>query len=221
MNTKKFLQQVYSKIKERENLNAELRDDCIEILDSDKVVFKIDGKGNMFYSADKHLSETVDKFQDIIQPIVYDVDEYLSVMENSPDLKARDFDMPYKKLAEFNGVVLGGTEHSNGSFEFTTWSYGDNALYHGHYFQNYEQAKEDFAVRANLVPESKIFTAKELMQIYRCTEDTLNNRYELTDEQTEILEAVQEKVKQSVPNFNEKLCNELDRECEQDFGQLI
>ena len=77
MDTKKFLQQVYSKIKEQEKLNAKLRDDCIEILDSDKVVFKIDGKGNMFYSADKHLSETVDKLHDMIQPIVCDVDEYL------------------------------------------------------------------------------------------------------------------------------------------------
>ena len=39
MNEKKFLQQVYSKIKKRENLNIELKDNCIEIDDDKKVVF--------------------------------------------------------------------------------------------------------------------------------------------------------------------------------------
>ena len=48
----KFLEQVYSKIKKRENLNIELRDTCIEIDDGKSVVFKIDSKGGMFYSAD-------------------------------------------------------------------------------------------------------------------------------------------------------------------------
>ena len=143
-------------------------------------------------------------------------------MDNAPELKATDFNMPYKLLAEFNGVVLGGIEHrSNNTFEFTTWSYGNNALYHGHYFTDYEKAKEDFVVRSGLLQSQKLFTDKEMMQIYRCTEDTLNNGYELSGEQIEVLEQVQEKIKESIPNFDEKLKEEIDQECEEDMGMSM
>ena len=143
-------------------------------------------------------------------------------MDNAPELKATDFNMPYKLLAEFNGVVLGGIEHrSNNTFEFTTWSYGNNALYHGHYFTDYEKAKEDFVVRSGLLQSQKLFTDKEMMQIYRCTEDTLNNGYELSGEQIEVLEQVQEKIKESIPNFDEKLKEEIDQECEEEVGMSM
>ena len=34
------------------------------------------------------------------------------VMDNSPELTAVDLNAPYKKLLEYNDVVLAGTEHS-------------------------------------------------------------------------------------------------------------
>ncbi len=77
MNKKKFLEQVHSKIKKRENMNIELRDTCIEIDAGKSVVFKINSKGGMFYSADNQYREIVDKLCDEIQPIVCSVDEYL------------------------------------------------------------------------------------------------------------------------------------------------
>lgn len=59
------------------------------------------------------------------------VKEYIDLMDNAPELNVTDFNMPYKLPAEFNGVVLSKIEHRlNRSFEFTTWSYGNNALYH-------------------------------------------------------------------------------------------
>lgn len=70
----------------------------------------------------------VNKLHDKIQPIVCDVDEYIRTMENGTELKARDFNMPYIKLAEDNDIILAGTEHSNGSFEFATWDYKNNSI---------------------------------------------------------------------------------------------
>lgn len=221
MNEKKFLQQVYSKIKKRENLNIELKYNCIEIDDDKKVVFKIESKGGMFYSADNQFREIVDKLHDEMQPIVCSVAEYLKAMESAQDLKAVDFNMPYKKLLEYNNVILAGTEHSDGSFEFVTWEYKNDSLNHGHYYDDYENAKTDFAKRSNLVNESKIFNEKELMQIYRCTEDTLNNGYELSGEQRETLENIQTKIKESVTDFDEKLRAEIDRECENELNQTM
>lgn len=221
MNEKKFLEQVYSKIKKRENLNIELKDNCIEIDDDKKVVFKIEPKGGMFYSADNQFREIVDKLHDEIQPIVCSVAEYLKAMDSAQDLKVVDFNMPYKKLLEYNNVILAGAEHSDGSFEFVTWEYKNGSLNHGHYYDDYEKAKIDFAQRSNLVNESKIFNEKELMQIYRCTEDTLNNGYELSGEQRETLENIQTKIKESVTDFDEKLCAEIDRECENELNQTM
>lgn len=221
MNEMKFLEQVYSKIKKRENLNIELRDTCIEIDDGKSVVFKIDSKGGMFYSADNRCREIVDKLYDEIQPIVCSVGEYLKAMDSATELKAVDFNMPYKRLAEFNGAVLAGTEHKDGSFEFATWDYSYNSLHNGHYFNDYEKAKEDFATRSNFVKESKIFNEKELMQIFRCTEDTLNNGYELSDEQSETLENIKSKIKESVTDFDAKLRAEIDWECENEINQTM
>lgn len=218
MDARTFLQQVHRKMIAQGITGAELKEACIDVYDNKMVIFKVDNKGNMFYSSDKKIESLVDGLHEKIQPIVCEVDEYLKVMTDSPDLVARDFNMSYKKITEFNGVVLGGIEHKNGDFEFATWSTGQGALYHGHYFKDYTKAKEDFVVRSGLIQSTKLFNGKEMMQIYRCTEDTLNNGYELTDEQAEILEEIQEKVKQAVPNFIAKLQEEIDMECEQEMG---
>ena len=98
MYTEKFLQQVQRKINERGITNSKLRDTCIDIYEGETEIFKIDGKGSMFYSSDKQFRNVVDELHEIIQPIVCEVDEYLRAMENGTELKAKDFDMPYIKL---------------------------------------------------------------------------------------------------------------------------
>ncbi|MBQ7960597.1 MAG: hypothetical protein IJ285_05190 [Clostridia bacterium] len=175
MYTEKILQQVFRKIKEKGITSAELRETWISIYEGKTEIFKIDSKGSMFYTADKQFTNVVDKLHEKIQPIVCDVDEYLRAMENGTDLKAKDFNMSYRKIAEFNEVVFAGTEHRNGSFEFATWDYRKGALYHGHYMTDYRTAKEDFVTRSGLVNVKLVFKDTELVEIYRCLEDTLNN----------------------------------------------
>lgn len=217
MNEKKFLEQVYSKIKKRENLNIELKENCIEIDDGKKVIFKIDPKVGMFYSADKSLSNAVDKLYNEIQPIVCSVEEYLNAMDSAQDLKALNFNMPYKKLLKYNNVILAGTEHSDGSFEFVTWEYKNGSLNHGHYYEDYERAKEDFVKRSELLPESQIFSADEWFELYRCVEDALSAGFELSSDVENILANVKEKLKESIPDFDKRLTtiDEQDQQQEQ------
>lgn len=217
LNEKKFLEQVYSKIKKRENLNIELKENCIEIDDGKKVIFKIDPKVGMFYSADKSLSNAVDKLYNEIQPIVCNVEEYLNAMDSAQDLKALNFNMPYKKLLKYNNVILAGTEHSDGSFEFVTWEYKNGSLNHGHYYDDYEKAKEDFVKRSVLLPENQIFSADERFELYRCVEDTLSAEFELSSDVENILADVKEKLKESIPDFDERLTtlDEQDQQQEQ------
>ena len=68
--------------------------------------------------------DKLENLHDCIVNTVRDVKEYLQAMETSPPLIAQDLDMPYKKLAEFNSIVLGGDERGNGmGYELTTWEY--------------------------------------------------------------------------------------------------
>ena len=147
MNEKKFLQQVYTKLENQLEQEVKLADDSIEISEGDKVIFKIDSKGGIFYAAGKQYSNIVNKLHGKIENDVRNTKEFLKVMDNSPELTAVDLNAPYKKLLEYNDVVLAGTEHSNGSFEFVTWDCKNNSLDHGHYYEDYERAKEDFVKR--------------------------------------------------------------------------
>ena len=221
MYIEKYLQQVYRKLIEQGITNSKLRETCIDIYDGETEIFKIDRKGGMFYSSDNRFKTVLDKLHEKIQPIVCDVDEYLRAMDNGTELKARDFDMPYLKLAEYNGVVLAGTEHSNGSFEFATWSYKNNSLYHGNYTTDYRGAREDFVTRSGLMNRNLLFNKNEMVEIYRCIEDTLNNEYEMTDKQRDMLEDIQTRIKQDVPGFDELLKEAIDQGEEETFEQTM
>ena len=56
MKNKKFLEQVYNKIGALSEQSIKITDGSIEILDGDKVIFKIDSKGGIFYSAGKQFA---------------------------------------------------------------------------------------------------------------------------------------------------------------------
>ena len=143
MYVEKFLQQVHRKLNEQGITNAKLRDTCIDSYERENEIFKIDRAGGMFYASDNRFRDVVDRIHEIIQPIVCEVDEYLRAMENGTELKARDFDMPYIKIAEYNEVVLAGREHSNGSFEFATWNYKNNSLYLIAFAEDYMDRREE------------------------------------------------------------------------------
>ncbi len=131
-----------------------------------------------------------------------------------PDLSER-----YKKLAEFNNCVLAAKEVDDGrGFEFVTWNYENDNLYYGHYYGNdYVGAKEDFATRSTLINEDKIFTNDELFSISRCLEDTLNGAYKLDYDEQEILNDLLERIKSSIPDYNER-CISLDEQDNSEMG---
>ena len=76
MNEKKFLQQVYSKLENQLEQEVKLADDSIEILDGDKVIFRVDSKGDMLYSAEKQFSNIVNKIYRQIESIVELINGY-------------------------------------------------------------------------------------------------------------------------------------------------
>ena len=76
MNEKKFLQQVYSKLENQLEREVKLADDSIEISEGDKVIFRVDSKGDMLYSAEKQFSNIVNKIYRQIESIVELINGY-------------------------------------------------------------------------------------------------------------------------------------------------
>ena len=76
MNEKKFLQQMYGKLENQLEQEVKLADDSIEISEGDKVIFKIDSKGGIFYSAGKQYSNIVNKIYRQIESIVELINGY-------------------------------------------------------------------------------------------------------------------------------------------------
>lgn len=76
MNEKKFLQHVYGKLENQLEQEVKLADDSIEILDGDKVIFRVDSKGDVLYSAYKQFSNIVNKIYRQIESIVELINGY-------------------------------------------------------------------------------------------------------------------------------------------------
>ncbi len=81
MNEKKFLQQVYGKLENQLEQEVKLADDSIEISEGDKVIFRVDSKGDVHYSADKQYSNIVNKLHGKIENDVRNIKEFLKVMD--------------------------------------------------------------------------------------------------------------------------------------------
>ncbi len=147
-----------------------------------------------------------------VTDIVRITDEYMSQMDAAPDLKVGNLSENYKLLAEFNGTVLAGHLTKYGA-QFITWSrgYEQTSLQHGHYYGpdsgvgGYTAAKQDFATRSGLIPDSALFSTEQMAGVYRCVQDALDNGCALTSQQEDLLQEVCEKIRQTVPDLEEQL----------------
>ena len=134
----------------------------------------------------------------------HEVSEYLKQMERAPQMCAEDLRDNFKLLAEYKNTVLCGCQYGNGmGVQFVTWNYtyDRKGVTLGHYFGNdYQSAKQDFAVRAGLVQEQRFFSDQQLSEIYRCVKFTEKNALILTDESYKTLRKISDQIEQIVPD---------------------
>ena len=149
------------------------------------------------------------------------VREYMTLIEQAPDLKADGLGENYKHLAEFNGAVLAGHPSRYG-VEFVTWewSYGRTGLWQGHYYDpgsgpnGYLSAKQDFCVRSGLIDQHRLFTNEQLAEVYRYVSETLESAYPITPERQKLLEGVSEQIRWAVPDLPELVSYSNERDLE-------
>ncbi|MNC58794.1 hypothetical protein D3C75_1085490 [compost metagenome] len=97
----------------------------------------------------------------------------------------------YRKLLDYNGVVLAARYDGDGLFTFANWQYTYNkatvSLEHYFHKNHYSEAKADFLCRSGLADRSTTFQADELavlreIVLFRMMHDSelqLNEREEL------------------------------------------
>ena len=93
------------------------------------------------------------------------VKQSMRIFECAPALKAIGLEDTYKVLADFGDAVLAGQLGKKGA-QFVTWEwdFDRQGVHAGHYFmENYEAAKQDFAVRAGLVESQRLFQTSSLL----------------------------------------------------------
>ena len=174
---------------------------------------RITGKGSVFYRREDVSTPQAEEALIRAEDITVRTLEYMTAMETAPQLKASGLEGDYRILADFNGTVLAGM-HSKHGVQFVTWDwdYGRTGVAHGHYFmENYDGAKQDFAIRSGLIHKEQLFSPEQMTEIYRCCADSVDGDFfDLTAEQEKVIRSVQQQIEDCVPDLAERIRQQED-----------
>ena len=150
------------------------------------------------------------------------------ILDAEADRQLHGPDDRRKVFADFGDVVLVGSAGRK-IVDFATWEwdYGRSAVYAGHFFSdNYEAAKQDFAVRAGFVNGQRLFSDQQLGVIRNACEFALEGDAILSFEEEKLLRSVQEQIEDLFPiqqepeqELEQEQEPELEQEQEQESGQ--
>ena len=129
----------------------------------------INPEGFMHYNS-KDLTDP--ESREVFMHLVDDAEtvrEYVGLYESAPRMKPKDV-QNYRKLSEYGDVVFAGMYSQKHGFMFCSWRQSDGGRYlaHGDYSPDYLSSKENFAVRAGLVDNNKLFTKEEAEELFKC-----------------------------------------------------
>ena len=174
---------------------------------------RITGKGSVFYRREDADTPQAEDALYRVEDIATQTMEYMTAMETAPQLKASGLEGDYRILADFNGTVLAGM-HSKHGVQFVTWDwdYDRTGLSHGHYFmENYNGAKQNFAIRSGLIHKEQLFSPEQMTEIYRCCADSVDGDFfDLTAEQEKVIRSVQQQIEDCVPDVVERIRQQED-----------
>ena len=185
---------------ERNQLTVLLNDQPVLFVSSESDVFLLPAGSNP-----PEASELYHKVAQTAEE-VYAFDE---AIQTAPLLHASGLSEKFHLLADFGGAVLAGRELGNGwGYQFVTWIWDHDrtGVSHGHYYEeDFQGAKQDFAVRSGLISKAQLFLPEELTQLYRSTDYLLDEGPEPEDGQLKALQTSRTKIEYTVPDLVERL----------------
>ncbi len=197
----RFLQEVEQKLLRKELDATLLEDGLVHVSWNEKPLCSVDGEGIVrFRPADITGPEIDRQLRTVIQTAGH-VKEYMRIFERAPTLKVVGLDDTYKVLADFGDAVLAGQLGKKGA-KFVTWEwdFDRKGVHAGHYFmENYEAAKLDFAARAGLINEQRLFSDEQLAVTRNACAFALEADATLSYAEDKQLQSVQEQIELLLP----------------------
>ena len=195
----RFLREVEQQLLRKELDVTLLEDGLIRVKWNGQPLCSVDRDGIVrFRPADITGPEVDRQLRTVIQTAGH-VKEYMRIFERAPALKAVGLEDTYKVLADFGDAVLAGQLGKKGA-RFVTWDFDRQGVHAGHYFmENYEAAKQDFAVRAGLINEQRLFSDEQLAVIRNACAFALEDDATLSYAEEKQLQSVQEQIELLLP----------------------
>lgn len=197
----------------KQGINSEIQKNSrVEVFLDDQPALFVSPKNEVFLLPEMGKNdEAADLYHEVAQ-ISDKVFSYVEAVQSAAHLKANGLSEDFRLLADFGGAVLAGRARESGlGYQFVTWiwDYGRTGVIHGHYYEeDYNAAKQDFAVRSGLISKAQLFSEEELTEVYRSTGYRLESDLEIQQEQLEAIQAVRTKIEYTIPDIQEKLAQE-------------
>ena len=197
----RFLREVEQQLLRKE-LDAKLLEDgLIRVKWNGQPLCSVDRDGIVrFRPADITGPEVDRQLRTVIQTAGHGK-EYMRIFECAPALKAVGLEDTYKVLADFGDAVLAGQLGKKGArFVTWEWDFDRQGVHAGHYFmENYEAAKLDFAARAGLINEQRLFSDEQLAVFRNACAFALEADATLSYAEDKQLQSVQEQIELLLP----------------------
>ena len=197
----RFLQEVEHQLLRKELDARLLEDGLIHVRWNKQPLCSVDRDGIVRFRPVDITGPEVDRQIRTVIQAAGQVKEYMRIFERAPALKAVGLEDSYKVLADFGDAVLAGRYCKTGA-KFVTWEwdFDRQGVHAGHYFmENYEAAKLDFAVRAGLINEQRLFSDEQLAVIRNACVFALEDDATLSYDEDKQLQSVQEQIELLLP----------------------
>ena len=173
----KYFLELSRRLQERGIESSVIADKRLEVFLHNQPVLYVSPASDVFLLPAGSQNEEASELYHQVAMAADEVYSYVETMQNAPLLHASGLHEDFRLLADFGGAVLAGQERENGQgYQFVTWiwDYDRTGVSHGHYYEdNFQSAKQDFAVRSGLIPRAQLFSPEELTELYRATDHFL------------------------------------------------
>ena len=197
----RFLREMEQKLRRRD-LDARLLEDGLtHVRWNEKPLCSVDRDGIVRFRPADITGPEVDRQLRTVTQTAAQVKEYMQIFDRAPALKVVGLDDTYKVLADFGDAVLAEQFGKTGArFVTWEWDFDRKGVHAGHYhMENYEAAKLDFAVRAGLINEQRLFSDEQLGVIRNACAFALEDDATLSYAEEKQLQSVQEQIELLLP----------------------
>ncbi len=157
--------------------------------------------GAMYFDRDSPLAQGAQELHDLF---LSTKQEYIQYADAEP-LNIEGI-TGFRRIAEYGDFLLAARIGEDGEVKYVTWQYDHDhtGVTTGHYFEtNAEGAKQDFAIRAGLVQECKVFGREEMEVLYHACMVCAQSDCDMTFENEEKLQEITGKLAQNLPGLED------------------